>query len=190
MLRTAVGNYPLGVTRKYNYQTLWGLTPPGSFSSDNSEVVLGTRVRFEVDGAVVGARFFQHWTDHYEHWAMLLEDWNPGVPHRAARFHEVFDGASSADSRWHNIYFRPEARVTAGMELTVAVWFQAGQYWRQPGGLSGGDVTVGDLTAVGDGSGGPNGIYTLGNGWDLPFTFGGGFYGIDVLFRADSEVRP
>lgn len=184
------GNYHLAVTRKYAYQSLWGSSTPGAWGGDHSEVVLGTRISFGVDGAVVGARFYQDNGDSAEHLALLMDGWSVGTVLATARFKPVTASNIPGDNKWHNAYFPREKKVAAADELVIAVWFAGGNYWRQASGLASGPVTVGDLTAIQDGDGGPNGIYTLGNGWDLHLTFGSGFYGIDVLFRADSEVNP
>lgn len=173
---------------RYHYQTLWQNAVPGTWGGDNSEVVLGTRVRFGVDGAVLGAKFYKDNGDGSEHLALLMDGWHVGTVLATALFHPVTASNIPGDNYWQSIYFPRQVKVSAGDERVIAVWFPAGNYWREAGGLAAGPVVSEDLTAPQDGDGGDNGIYTVGNGWDLPLTFGSGFYGIDIIFRSDAEL--
>jgi hypothetical protein len=187
MYSRAEGNYP---PLKYHYQTLWGNAAPAGLGVDSSTITLGMRVRFGVDGKIIGIRYHRDVDDGANHVGFILSEARNSVPLRMASFRVIPAGTTPPNGAWQNAYFRPHLPVAEDDELVVAVWYEHGMYWRTNFGLSGGPLVSEDLTAPQDGDGGPNGIFGYNWNWDLPNDFGGGLYGIDVIFLANTEVNP
>lgn len=170
---------------RFAYQSLFGSSVPGSYGTDTNAIVLGTRVRFHAPGRVVGLRYYRDQANGDFQVGHVIRERHLGEVLRSTLFRQRTAGDGPSGGEWQHGYFRPWLRVADLDELLIAVTFGGGNYWRVPGGLSGAPVISDDLEAIQDGDGDDNGVYTYGAGLNLDLTYGGGFYGIDLLFLRD-----
>lgn len=184
-----MGNYPVLMTVKYVYESLWGSTlPPDVGGNSGGPLTLGVRLRFAVAGRIVGMRVAVAEDNACEHFGMIVTATNEGAPLRGIRFHPTPGGGLETDARWHHGYCKA-LDVAADDELVAMCWFPNGRFWSEVNGLQSAARTRGNITAPQTGDGGDNGVYAFGSGWDLPLTFNGNLYGVDVLYLTDTEAN-
>lgn len=178
--------FPMGT--RFHYATIWEDNTPVNYSDQGTPLVLGLRLKFTESGRIVGWRFHVKDNDPAEHFGMILREFHPGIPLRGSRMKLQPGSGSDSSGHWVNCYFSNYLDVAVDEELTIAAWTQFGKFASTENGLQTSEFVNGPITVLQDGDGGPNGVFTFGDGWNLGNDYNGNFYAIDVLYLTDSEA--
>ncbi|MCA9133655.1 MAG: DUF4082 domain-containing protein, partial [Planctomycetales bacterium] len=166
--------------------TIWNTatTPAVASANDTSAVELGVKFRADLDGFVTGLRFYKgpfNTGTHSGHiWAA------DGTLLGSATF------TNEASGGWQQVDFDSPIAIVANATYVASYYAPNGGYAYDSGYFSGGSVTNGHLTALGQGVQGGNGVYRYGVGGGFPsLSFNATNYWIDVVFAtslADSTA--
>ena len=131
------------------------------------------KFRADQDGLVHGVRFYKGAANTGVHVGRLYDA-------DGTRLANATFGAETA-SGWQEVLFDTPVPVTAGTTYVASYYAPNGNYAVTAGGL-GAAVATGPLTALADGTDGPNGLYRYGTGGGFPTAGNGANYWVDVLF--------
>ncbi|MCE9672031.1 DUF4082 domain-containing protein [Myxococcus stipitatus] len=163
--------------------TLWpGTATPAvaSVTNDSSAVELGVKFRSDIDGDIVGIRFYKGATNTGTHVGSL---WSATGQRLAfATF------TNETATGWQEVLFSTPVPVTANTTYVASYHAPAGAYAFTNGGL----IAAQDappLHALAGASNGGNGVFTYGAAGSFPTTaFGNSNYWVDVVFRPAAPV--
>ncbi|MCP3100321.1 DUF4082 domain-containing protein [Myxococcus sp. K15C18031901] len=151
-----------------------------SVTNDFAAVELGVKFRSDVDGDILGIRFYKGATNTGTHVGSL---WSAtGQRLGFATF------TSETASGWQQVLFTTPVPVTANTTYVASYHAPGGAYAFDNGGLVAGQDTP-PLHALAGASNGGNGVFTYGAAGSFPSTaFGNANYWVDVVFRPAAPV--
>ena len=156
--------------------TIWDdfVQPTNLNTPDTSPIELGTKVRFDVNGYVLGVRFYKGAQNTGTHTGTL---WSVTGTKLATG---TFSGESAQG--WQTLTFASPVKVTANTTYVVSYHTNTGYYSSSGGyfGNSGADYQA--LHALRDGVDGSNGVYTYGAGGFPTSSYNSANYWVDVVW--------
>ncbi|ACU35683.1 conserved hypothetical protein [Actinosynnema mirum DSM 43827] len=158
--------------------TVWDdfASPETQSADDATPVELGTKVRFNGKGEVLGVRFFKGANNTGTHTGSL---WDATGKLLATG---VFTGEST--SGWQTLTFASPVVVQANTTYVVSYYAPKGHYAVTPGYFNGQTAAYGALRALAAGVDGPNGVFRYGTGGGFPnASHNSANYWVDVVFR-------
>jgi methionine-rich copper-binding protein CopC len=143
-------------------------------TNDPSSIELGTKVRFDVNGYILGVRFYKGSQNTGTHTGSL---WNAaGTRLATGTFsNETVQG-------WQTLNFSTPIQVTANTTYVVSYHTNVGFYSSTNGYFGGKGADYGSLHALKDGQDGGNGVYRYGASAFPSSSYNGGNYWVDVLW--------
>jgi methionine-rich copper-binding protein CopC len=157
--------------------TIWDdfTQPQFPNTADPSAIEVGTKVRFDVNGYVMGVRFFKGAQNTGTHTGSL---WNTAGTKLATG---TFSGETAQG--WQTLTFASPIQVTANTVYTVSYHTNTGYYSSTSNYFSGKGADYQSLHALQDGVSGSNGVYKYGTTSAFPTSsYNGGNYWVDVLW--------
>lgn len=156
--------------------------PAVASASDSSPVELGVKFRAVRDGYITGIRFYKGTSNTGTHLGHL---WSAsGSLLGSATFENETSGG------WQQVTFGSPIPVTANTTYVASYYAPNGGYASNSAYFAGGSVTNNELTALGQGVEGGNGVYRYGVGGGFPsLSFNATNYWVDVVF-ATTLVNP
>lgn len=167
--------------------TVWDeLTTPALVDVDDGAAVeVGTKVRFDRPGQVVGVRFYKGMANSGTHTGSL---WSATGARLATG---TFSGESSTG--WQMLTFAAPVDVQAATTYVVSYYAPNGRYSADSAYFNGKGADYQFLHALASGVDGGNGVYRYGSGGGFPTSaFNGGNYWVDPIFQlpANADVMP
>ncbi|WP_157357344.1 DUF4082 domain-containing protein [Amycolatopsis nigrescens] len=166
--------------------TIWDeFTSPATPSVQDSAVEVGTKVRFDSRGQVLGIRFYKGPGNTGTHTGSL---WSANGTRMATG---TFSGESA--SGWQTLNFAAPVDVQSGTTYTVSYYAPNGGYATTAGYFGGGGADYNALHALANGVDGGNGVYRYGTGGGFPSnSYNAGNYWVDVLWQpgANGDSTP
>ncbi|MFT7838624.1 DUF4082 domain-containing protein [Saccharothrix sp. BKS2] len=158
--------------------TIWDdFARPAVYSADDgTPTEVGTKVRFNGKGEVLGVRFFKGAGNTGTHTGTLWS--STGLLLATGTFE------NETASGWQRLIFAGPVQVQANTTYVVSYHAPNGRYSVTPGGFSGQGASHAGLRALADGVDGPNGVYHYGPGGVAPDkTYNETNYWVDVIYR-------
>ncbi|MEU5696788.1 DUF4082 domain-containing protein, partial [Actinosynnema sp. NPDC020468] len=151
-------------------------TPATAAADDASAVELGTKVRFNGKGEVLGVRFYKGAGNTGTHTGSL---WSSSGLLLATG---TFTGETA--SGWQTLTFGSPVVVQANTTYVVSYYAPAGHYAVTPGYFQGQSASYGAIRALSNGTDGANGLYRYGAGGGFPnASYNSANYWVDVVYR-------
>ncbi|GAA1336907.1 hypothetical protein GCM10009660_18180 [Catellatospora bangladeshensis] len=158
--------------------TIWDdfASPATPSADDATPVEVGTKVRFNGKGEVLGVRFYKGAGNTGTHKGSL---WSAGGLLLGTG---TFSGESA--SGWQTLTFASPVVVQANTTYVVSYYAPNGHYSVTPGYFDGQGASYGAMRALANGVDGPNGVYRYGAGGGFPTTsFNAANYWVDAVYR-------
>ncbi|MGL2962857.1 DUF4082 domain-containing protein [Flavobacterium sp. RSB2_4_14] len=153
--------------------------PQNLVENDNQKIEVGMKFRSAVSGFIKGVRFYKATGDTGTHIGNL---WNSNGTLLAS---VLFAGETA--SGWQQANFSGPVAITANTTYVISYHSSNNFYTSTVNGLSSA-VTTGNLTALANGTDGPNGLYIYSSDSAFPtLTFNSSNYWVDVVFDTDTE---
>ncbi|MGC7093844.1 DUF4082 domain-containing protein [Amycolatopsis lurida] len=143
---------------------------------DSSPVELGTKVRFDGKGNVLGVRFYKGPGNTGTHTGTL---WNAaGQPLRTGTF------VNESAVGWQTLVFSSPVQVQANTTYVVSYYAPNGHYAGDNAYFRDNGADYGGIRALAEGIDGGNGVYRYGSGGGFPQnSWGSTNYWVDVIFQ-------
>ncbi|HSV66359.1 MAG TPA: DUF4082 domain-containing protein [Mycobacteriales bacterium] len=156
--------------------TIWDdfSQPVEQNTNDPSTIELGTKVRFDTNGYVLGVRFFKGAQNTGTHTGTL---WSAAGTQLATG---TFSGESA--SGWQTLTFASPVHISGNTTYVVSYHTNVGFYSSSGGYFSNGGADYGALHALRDGVDGGNGVYRYGASGFPTGTYNSGNYWVDVVW--------
>ena len=156
--------------------TIWAstATPAVAAWNDPAAIEVGVKFRATTAGTVKGIRFYKGASNTGTHVGKLYS--STGTLLASATF------TGETATGWQEVLFSSPVTVAAGTTYVASYYAPSGNYAATLGGLSSA-VTNGPLTALANGTDGPNGLYKYGTGGGFPTAGASANYWVDVLFQ-------
>ncbi|HEV3417933.1 MAG TPA: DUF4082 domain-containing protein, partial [Pirellulales bacterium] len=152
-------------------------TPTVIDNPDSQAVELGVKFRASGDGYITGIRFYKSTKNTGTHVGNLWA--SDGTLLATATF------TSGSASGWQTVTFAQPVAIESGATYIASYHTNTGNYADDIGFFSSKSVTNGPLTALADGSDGPNGVYQYGASSAFPSnTYRGSNYWVDVVLTS------
>jgi methionine-rich copper-binding protein CopC len=158
--------------------TIWDdfARPTNEVSNDPSPVEVGTKVRFDGKGEVLGVRFYKGLTNTGTHTGSLWS--STGLLLGTG----TFTGETSTG--WQTLTFSTPIVVQANTTYVVSYYAPNGQYSADGGYFANGGADYGPVHALANNGSGGNGVYRYGSAGGFPTsTYNAGNYWVDAIFR-------
>lgn len=156
--------------------------PPPSGDPDPGAVEVGVRFRSDVNGFILGLRFYKSATNGGVHIGNLWT--NGGVLLATATF------TAEAASGWQLVTFATPVAIAANTTYVASYHTNVGHYGATSNYFAAGGVINSPLRALQDGVDGPNGVYRYGATSGFPSqSFQSTNYWVDVLFSTSSGTQ-
>jgi len=153
---------------------------PAGQSTDTTPLEMGVRFQTSVNGMVSGIRFYKGPGNTGTHTGSL---WNSsGQLLATATF------TNETASGWQQVLFPQPVMVSPGTTYIASYFAPNGSYSFTNGEFAASSVGVAPLTALKDGTDGPNGVYRVGSSGFPGDTYGSSNYYVDVVFS--DQVPP
>ncbi|WP_179956692.1 DUF4082 domain-containing protein [Amycolatopsis anabasis] len=166
--------------------TIWDdFATPAVASAPDSAVEVGTKVRFDSRGQVLGVRFYKGPGNTGTHTGSL---WSASGTRLATG---TFTGESA--SGWQTLMFANPVDVQSGTTYVVSYYAPNGGYANTAGYFGGGGADYGAMHALANGADGGNGVYRYGAGGGFPAsTYNAGNYWVDAIWQpgANGDSTP
>jgi methionine-rich copper-binding protein CopC len=167
--------------------TVWDdfATPATPVSDDPSAVEVGTKVRFDAPGSVLGVRFYKGAGNTGTHTGSL---WSSTGTRLATG---TFTGESGGG--WQTLTFTSPVTVQPGTTYVVSYYAPNGNYSVSGGYFNGVGADYGALHALASGVDGNNGVYKYASGGGFPTSsYGNSNYWVDVIWQggANGDSTP
>ncbi|MEV4311907.1 DUF4082 domain-containing protein [Actinocrispum sp. NPDC049592] len=167
--------------------TVWDdfATPANVDSDDPSAVEVGTKVRFDSNGSVLGVRFYKGPNNTGTHTGSL---WSSSGTRLATG---TFTGESGGG--WQTLTFSSPVVVQPNTTYVVSYYAPNGGYSVSGGYFNGVGADYGALHALASGVDGSNGVYRYGSGGGFPSnSYGNSNYWVDVIWQggANGDSTP
>ncbi|MBL7739315.1 MAG: DUF4082 domain-containing protein [Chitinophagaceae bacterium] len=162
--------------------TIWPSNPtPASPNSDDGQAIeVGIKFRSSQNGFIKGIRFYNGNTNTGTYTAKL---WNYGTSTLIASA-VVVPGLNG----WSQVAFSSPVPVTANTTYIASYHSTSGKYANTDNYFNSA-ATNGPLTALANGTDGPNGVYRYGGGGTIPSsTFAAANYWVDPIFVANTNT--
>ncbi|MGW8179214.1 MAG: DUF4082 domain-containing protein, partial [bacterium] len=154
---------------------------PGPEENDSNAVEVGIKFRADVDGTILGMRFYKTPNNTGTHTGNL---WTSGATNLGT---VLFSGETATG--WQTAYFDTPIVITADTTYVVSYHTTSGYYVEEENFFTNSGVDNPPLHALADGVDGSNGIYSYSGVPTFPTdTFNSSNYGVDVLFA--TEIAP
>ncbi len=165
------------------YQTFWGSSIPPNSRAINNTRVLGVWFSVAVPGVLVGMKYYPGAGDVPARNALVAFDLLGNV---VAVARPRLTAAIVGGGPWQTAYFHPLYRMVAGGKVQICLATRAGLLFQTTGGLAGGAVTNGNITALAPAAS-PNAVNgALGVVLAPPTSAdGSNLHGVDLVFLAD-----
>ncbi len=162
-------------------QTIFGNGPAPTHPSDadGSAVELGLKFRSSATGSVTGVRFYKGSGNGGVHLGHL---WKAD----GSRLASVTFSAETS-SGWQTMHFPSPIAISANTTYVVSYYAPQGHYAGDDNGMTTAH-TAAPLTALADGTDGPNDVYRYGASGFPTSTYAATNYYVDVVFRADAPM--
>ncbi|MFE2757201.1 DUF4082 domain-containing protein [Actinosynnema sp. NPDC059335] len=145
-------------------------------AADTTPIEVGTKVRFNGKGEVLGVRFFKGAGNTGTHTGSLWS--STGLLLATGTF------TNETASGWQKLTFASPVVVQANTTYIVSYYAPNGRYSVTGGYFSGHGANYAGLRALADGVDGPNGVYRYGAGGGFPTaSYNATNYWVDVVFR-------
>ncbi|NUT51358.1 MAG: DUF4082 domain-containing protein, partial [Saccharothrix sp.] len=158
--------------------TIWDdFARPAVYSAtDTTPIEVGTKVRFNGKGEVLGIRFFKGPGNTGTHTGSL---WSAtGLLLATGTF------TNESASGWQKLTFASPVVVQANTTYVVSYYAPSGRYAVSGGFFAGKGASYAGMRALADGVDGPNGVYRYGSGGGFPTaTYNATNYWVDVVYR-------
>lgn len=166
--------------------TIWPSTTIPSVPSNNDAqpVELGVKFRASVDGVITGIRFYKGLANTGIHTGNL---WTSSGQNLATALF-----TNETPSGWQEVIFSNPVPITANTTYVASYHTTSGRYAFTSNYFTSA-VVDGPLTALANGTDGPNGVYNYGAASSFPTqTFQASNYWVDVVFLTDAgpDVTP
>ena len=158
--------------------TVWDdfATPATPSVEENTAVELGTKVRFNGKGEVLGVRFYKGAGNTGTHKGSLWS--SSGLLLGTGTF------SAETASGWQTLTFAAPVVVQANTTYVVSYYAPNGHYAVSPGYFNGQSPSYGAMRALANGTDGPNGVYKYGTGGGFPTSsFNAANYWVDVIYK-------
>ena len=164
--------------------TIWtDATPRVASVEETDEVELGVRFRSDVDGYIVGIRFYKSEENTGTHSGHL---WTSSGGLLAST---VFSDESSAE--WQEATFAEPVHISAGTTYVASYHTAAGRFSADRGYFDRAEVGNGPLRALASSVDEPNGVFKYGPSGFPTQSFNASNYWVDVVFTTSRPpVRP
>jgi methionine-rich copper-binding protein CopC len=166
--------------------TIWPntTTPATTAAADSSAVELGVKFRSSQAGYITGIRFYKGSGNTGTHVGSI---WTAGGNKLGS---VTFTGESATG--WQQATFSAPFPITAGTTYVASYYAPAGRYAVNQDYFASAATTRGALTALRDGTDGPNGVYKYGASGFPSTSYRSSNYWIDVVFdtSADDTTAP
>jgi hypothetical protein len=151
--------------------------PAGSTGNDGQAIELGVKFRSSIAGYATGVRFYKTPGNDGTHIGELYS--SSGARLAQATF------TDETDSGWQTVSFSRPVAITPGITYVAAYFSSAGNYTYTDS-YFGTAETNGPLTALADGTDGPNGLYSYGDDSTLfpSHSYEQSNYWVDVVFAS------
>ena len=162
--------------------TIWAptATPTTPAQNDNKSVEIGVKFRSNQAGLITGIRFYKAATNTGTHVGSL---WSATGTRLAT---VTFSGESA--SGWQQASFSAPVAVTANTTYVASYYAPSGRYSINANYFTTA-TTRGPLTALTNGTDGPNGVYRYGAGGGFPTsTYQSSNYWVDVVFAPTADT--
>ncbi|MBW4717933.1 DUF4082 domain-containing protein [Saccharothrix obliqua] len=158
--------------------TVWDdfAVPAEPSANDANPVEVGTKVRFNGKGEVLGVRFYKGTGNTGTHTGSLWS--SDGLLLATGTF------VDETASGWQALTFSSPVTVQANTTYVVSYFAPNGHYAATPGYFDGQSAGYGAIRALSNGTDGPNGLYRY-NGAGFPTSsYNGTNYWVDVVYRS------
>lgn len=167
--------------------TIWDdfIAPVTASANDAFAIELGTKVRFDSRGSVLGIRFYKGQGNTGTHTGSL---WTSTGTRLATG---TFTGETGGG--WQTLTFASPVSVQSGTTYVISYYAPNGGYAATGGYFNGGTVNYGAMNALGNGIDGGNGVYRYGSGGGFPTSsYNGANYWVDVIWQqgANGDSTP
>jgi methionine-rich copper-binding protein CopC len=156
--------------------------PATQSSTDETPTEVGVKFRASVDGTIEGLRFFKGAGNEGPHTGRLWS--STGAVLGTANFN------AETPTGWQQASFATPVAVTAGTTYVASYYAQNGRYAATSGYFSSAATVSGPLTALANGTDGPNGVYLYGSNGFPTQSFGASNYWVDVVFTVPQDLTP
>ena len=162
--------------------SIWTSTdkPNNVSESDSSRVVLGVKFQASTAGSVSGIRFYKGTKNTGTHIGYL---WTGNGALLASA---TFTGETA--SGWQQVNFSSPVAIAANTMYVASYYAPSGYYSDDYNYFSGSGVTNGPLTALRDGTNGPNGVYVYSKGGFPTSGYVASNYWVDVVFTPSAQT--
>jgi hypothetical protein len=155
-------------------------TPSVTTSNDGIGIETGVKFRSSVGGMITGVRFYKTSGNTGTHTGELYSS----IGTRLAQ--AVFTNETATG--WQNVIFSSPVPITAGVTYIAACYSSGGNYISTNNYFSSGVVNA-PLTALADGTDGPNGVYVYGNFPAYPVdNYAKSNYWVDAIFNGSVNI--
>ncbi|MBB5959419.1 methionine-rich copper-binding protein CopC [Saccharothrix tamanrassetensis] len=158
--------------------TIWDdfATPATASADDGTPVEVGTKVRFNGKGEVLGVRFYKGAGNTGTHKGSLWS--SNGLLLGTGTF------TGETASGWQTLTFASPVVVQANTTYVVSYYAPNGHYAVTPGYFNGQSASYGAMRALSNGIDGPNGVYRYGAGGGFPqSSFNAANYWVDAIYK-------
>jgi methionine-rich copper-binding protein CopC len=158
--------------------TIWDdfAAPAVVDAGDATQVELGTKVRFDGKGEVLGVRFYKGTGNTGTHTGSLWT--STGLLLATGTF------SGETTSGWQKLMFSSPVQVQANTTYVVSYYAPVGRYSVSSGYFNGQGATYQSLHALQNGDDGGNGVYRYGAGGGFPTSsYNATNYWVDVIYR-------
>jgi methionine-rich copper-binding protein CopC len=164
--------------------TVWDdfASPTVATVNDPAAIEVGTKMRFDNSGQVVGVRFYKGVGNTGTHVGSL---WSSTGTRLASG---TFTGESA--SGWQSLTFSTPVSVQANTTYLVSYYAPNGGYSATNGYFANGGADFGTLHALPNGLDGPNGIYRYGASGFPTSSYNSTNYWVDVMWQPDATSTP
>ncbi|HEY3016693.1 MAG TPA: DUF4082 domain-containing protein, partial [Nocardioides sp.] len=160
-------------------------TPAIASQTDSSPIEVGVKFRANQTGQITGVRFYKGAANTGTHVGKLWT--STGTLLASATF------AGETASGWQQVLFPAPVAISANTTYVASYYAPVGRYALDEGYFAAA-VTNGPLTALADGTDGPNGVYLYATGGGFPNqTYSSSNYWVDVVFDSvggSSDTTP
>ncbi|SMD25523.1 DUF4082 domain-containing protein [Lentzea albidocapillata] len=159
--------------------TVWDdfSTPAIENADDKSAIELGTKVRFNGKGEVLGVRFYKGAGNTGTHTGSLWS--STGLLLASGTF------SGESPSGWQTLTFASPVVVQANTTYIVSYYAPNGGYAVTGGYFNGQTASYGGIRALANGTDGSNGLFRYGAGGGFPTSsYNGANYWVDVVYRS------
>jgi hypothetical protein len=154
----------------------WGTTTPPSGPNGTTPTYVGIDFEVLVAGRINGFRLYRQAADSSTHYALLF-----GLQVQPGRLWvaKAFVDDTAAASGWQNAWIRPWFRPDPNTDYRLAIFFEAGKFFRQTNALGSGAVAHNNISFIHGWQNASLDIFSAGA------TVNSNANAVDILFQPD-----